>query len=122
MRDFLTEIKNHKFVICDLNEAESIGYMNVFEEGDIWIKIKGCESCSIARRVQCCGNCKLLLKDTGECRFHNMGNLQKTMYCVVTPMIDDMMSGCQLEFKCIKGSKLGKIRKVGDTTGAFHDS
>ena len=36
-----------KAVICSLDDPTPVAYANVYENGDIWVKIQGCEACPI---------------------------------------------------------------------------
>ena len=98
-------------IICDTEKTEVLAYLDVFEIGDEWIKIKGCEGCHNADK--CCGNCPML-SDKG-CFLHSNGTLNKPYRCVVNPTPDTTLSWCQLEFKCIKGTNEGKIKRINKT-------
>jgi hypothetical protein len=101
-------------VIVSATEPTAIGYQDVFEEGDEWVKINSCEGCPLENIRTCCNNCPMLTGD-GKCYLHLMkkGNL-KPYECAVRPMPDAHVSPCQLEFRCIKGSNKGKIRRIRD--------
>ena len=113
-------------VIIDIETASVIAVLNVWEDGDRWDKIKGCESCPIEDRVKCCGgNCHFLETDA-TCRLQNDAIARKTisgksLFCITHPLpLPDMrFSPCALEFKCIKGSEkiLGKVRRLKDKRG-----
>lgn len=88
-----------------------IGFMNVFEDGDYWEKVQGCEACPTENRKQCCGGCRMWTKDGCIVQLNGDGR-QKPYQCTVDPSPDKTVSWCLLEFKCTKGSKTGTIRKV----------
>jgi len=94
--------------------------LNLYEEGDVWVKTKGCEDCPVEVRRKCCGTCPLFAEI--GCTLH----LQKTakggnkpFKCVTTPHPDSCKSNCCLEYKSIAGSKAGKIRRVKDRGNVF---
>ena len=109
-----------KAVVCLVNEPSPVAYLNLYEAGDVWVKIQGCEACPLERRKRCCGECPLFA-ETG-CVLH----LQKTakggnkpFKCVTTPHPDSAKGDCRLIYKCVAGSKKGKIRRVGDRGNVF---
>lgn len=112
------EITKEKAAVCLINEPSPIAFLNVYEEGDVWIKIQGCESCPVENRKKCCGNCPMVCEK--GCYWHLVeGGSSKPFFCVVRPTPDTCLSWCYLEFKCIKGSKEGKIRRVKDRGNVF---
>lgn len=95
--------------LCSLEYPETIGYMNVYETGDIWIKTNGCKGC--VNEKKCCGDCRMLTQE--GCMLHN--NVMKKPYvCVVLPPPNVNNKWCQLEFLCIKGKNKGKTKRVCD--------
>lgn len=117
------ELTDKTAVVISVDEPTVIAYLNVYEKGDVWIKIKGCESCGIEDRLYCCGNCVMLLKDTGECRLHlGFNKREKPFHCVTDPPPNICHAWCSLEFKCIEGSRKGKIRRVSDRKGFINGS
>jgi len=105
-------------VVCQVDEPSPIAYLNVYEQGDAWIKTKGCEDCSLENRKLCCGSCPMFT-DKG-CFFHLEQTNSKPFRCVVIPAPNDCLKWCALEFKCIKGNNEGKIRKVKEPGNIFH--
>ena len=102
-------------VICATDKQEVLAYLDVFEDGDEWVKIKGCDDCPPESRVRCCGDCKAQNKLTGECVFQLIkSNLSKPFECVITPDPRTAKSFCVLEFKCVRGSREGEIRRLKD--------
>lgn len=101
-----------KAVVCLVNDPIPIAYLNVYEKGDIWIKIKGCDNCSYKNMKKCCGNCPMLTEK--GCFYHlEEGKFSSKPYnCVISPLPNTVHSYCQLEFKCISGSKKEQIRKI----------
>ena len=97
-------------VILSMKEPTVIAYENVFEEGDRWDKIQGCEAC--IELGNCCGRCSLKMED-GRCelRIDDHGNRMR-YGCIKVPTPDRVWSKCALEFKCTKGSRVGEIIKV----------
>jgi len=89
--------------------AELLGYMNVFAEGDIWQKIRGCEDCPPENN--CCKNCPVYVEGIG-CKLHILNNGQdKPSHCVVHPSPLKHRPNCCLEYKCVKGKFEGLIRR-----------
>ena len=109
-------ITDEKYVVCSVKEPVPLAYGNVYEEGDLWVKIKGCEDCSWENRQKCCGNCPLL---TGKgCIPHLEGN-KKPFSCVIIPPPDKNHGWCSLEFKCVQGTREGQIRKIREPGNVF---
>ena len=104
--------------VIPIDDPSPIAYINVYEEGDIWVKIKGCEECSLENRKKCCGNCVLFTSLGCLAHLEGKGH-KKTFYCMIKPTPEICQKFCELEFKCIKGSKLGKIRRVKDVGNIF---
>lgn len=114
-------VTERKVALCPLDDPSPVAYFNVYEVGDIWVKIKGCEDCPLEDRRKCCGNCPMF-SELG-CYWHlESGNRSSKPYnCIVDPTPDKGASYCQLEFKCVAGSKAGKIRKVREPGNVFGD-
>lgn len=107
----LISICNKKIsVLCFVDSPVPLAYFNVYEEGDIWVKIKGCEGCINTSR--CCGKCPMLSEK--GCFLHLDNMLNKPYRCVVKPEPQVCIIWCQLEFQCVKGPKKGVIRRVSD--------
>lgn len=112
-------VTKEKAVLCLLDDPTPIAYYNVYKPGDIWIKIKGCEDCSVENRKKCCGNCPHVTAN-GDCAWHlEVGRSSKPWSCIMWPTPDQANSRCCLEFKCVKGKHKGKIRKVRDVANVF---
>lgn len=105
------------FAIVSVDDPTPVSYLNLYERGDRWEKIKGCKGCKEAEK--CCGNCPMLVK--GKCFYH----LEKRKYsakpfkCVVAPVPTIAMSWCQLEYECVEGTMKGKVRRVRDKGNVF---
>jgi hypothetical protein len=113
------KITAEKSVLCRLSAPETIAYLNVYEEGDVWVKIKSCEDCSLTNKKKCCGDCPYITA-IGDCAWHLEKNKSsKPWYCIIWPTPDRANSRCMLEFKCVKGMHKGKIRKVCKPTNQF---
>jgi hypothetical protein len=118
--DTMVSITTEKAVVILYDKPKPIAFLNVYDEGDVWIKTKGCEDCPEDSRAYCCGNCKMFLKDNGECRLHiDDDGRQKPFRCVIDPSPEICHAWCSLEFECIVGPKKGKIRKVKDIRDVF---
>ena len=109
-------------VVCEVDEPTPVAFLNLYEEGDIWIKRRGCEACSVARRSKCCGKCPCSMPD-GSCQWHFLDKGKKPFYCIVQPNpIRHSSEGCMLAYECIVGSKKGKIRQTHDPIKVFKDT
>lgn len=114
-------------VIFDVKYQSPIAYLDVYEEGDEWVKIQGCADCPLENRLRCCGNhdyenhisCAMQNLITGECTHHVKPNQSKPWYCMRGPFPNAAMNFCALEFKCVKGTNMGKIRRVRDPGNVF---
>ena len=104
--------------IIDPVNATVLGFRSVYEEGDEWKKVVGCEGCE----TRCCTNCPALTP-SNKCSIHMDGPTQKRLQCIVWPRPSLSFPGCQQMFECVAGSKsiLGKFRRVGDAQVRFRD-
>jgi hypothetical protein len=107
----VAEITKEPAVITGLREPSTIAYINVFDEGDVWVKTKGCEGCG--RIKDCCKTCPFCLPPDG-CTVHIKMPKQKPFLCVTFPLPSKTFSYCQQEFKCIHGPRTGTIRKIAE--------
>lgn len=101
--------------IIPVNNPSPVAFLNVFEEGDKWVKTKGCDECPTEWHRKCCGNCPMS-SDNG-CAWHlekRKDGGTKPYHCIVNPLPHVCKKNCVLEFKCIKGKNKGKIRRVRD--------
>ena len=108
-------------VVCDLEKATPVAFLDLYEEGDEWVKVKSCEDCPTEQRIKCCGNCPCIMPD-GNCYWQageNKKNLRKSLFCVVYPLPNKHISRCCLEYRCIKGSNKGKVRRIKDKLNVF---
>jgi len=113
------DITESRAVVMNLDSPVPIAYLNIYESGDIWVKIQGCESCT--DNIKCCNNCGMFSEESG-CSWHlerNQATTKKPWNCIVKPYPDAAMSFCALEFKCIHGSQEGQVRRVRDREGIF---
>ena len=103
-------------VLCEFDDCVPIAYYDVFEEGDCWEKIQGCEVCPWEDRQKCCGSCAMLTVE--GCAMH--WRKQKPFKCVISPHPNVHHGWCHLEWKCTKGSMKGKIKKACEPRNVFH--
>ena len=108
-------------VVCDIDEATPVAYINVYEDNDIWLKVQGCEACEREKPQRCCGGCPFVMAD--GCKFNfDKGVSTKPFMCVVLPLIiKNQMKGCSLIYKAVAGSMVGKMRRVCDPADTFID-
>ena len=95
--------------IIDIKKIAVVAFENVFEEGDRWNQIVGCEACT--SEGQCCGRCKMRMP-SGDCRLHVEDPGQKPCHCVIFPNPTQTWSWCAIQFQCVKGSRMGEIIKA----------
>lgn len=118
----MVRLPKEKAVLCLVDDPTPVAFFNVYEEGDVWVKIKGCNSCPVEARKNCCGNCPMVTPN-GDCYWHlEKKNSSKPFYCIIKPAPDQCKRTCALEFQCISGSRKGKIRRVADPGGVFVDA
>ena len=106
--------------IVPMTEPSPAGYMNLYEPGDIWLKIKGCEECPAEQRKACCGKCPLVSEYGCFLHIENKGQ-HKPFACIVQPRPDKHRPNCAIEIKCIKGRYLGLIRRLQDKRNILRD-
>ena len=107
--------------VIPVDEPSPVGFLNLYDEGDAWIKIQGCEACPVEQRIKCCGDCPCIMPD-GRCYWQSAETIQKsrkTFYCIITPLPKIHNSRCCIEYKCIEGKKKGKIRRLKDKLNVF---
>ncbi len=123
----MTELTKNTLVLIDIRNSTPVAYFDVYEDGDRWDKIKGCDSCPEDMKAKCCGSC-YHLQEGATCKWQNLvdtrgGISMKSLFCMIypTPEPDEMHSPCSLQYKCVKGSEkiLGKIRRVSDKRGVL---
>lgn len=96
-------------------DAETVGYRNLYDPGDEWRKVKGCEECPEAAQTRCCGRCGHRMSK--GCSWHiEKGDYTtgKPFVCVVRPVPDACKSMCQQEYLCTIGPHKGKTRRTRD--------
>ncbi len=111
-----------ELVVVDMKEATPVAYINVYEQGDVWIKIQGCEACKMPAPQRCCGKCPFATEK--GCWWHYEGTTvpPKPLNCVALPKIIQKRSEkCTLIYKCVAGSMKGKIRRIFDHADVFID-
>ena len=107
-------------VICSVSDSTPTKFLDVFEDGDEWVKVVGCEGCAWEDMQKCCGNCPHLMVERGcDFQFEERNVSNKPFRCVVLPAPDVCHSYCQQEFLCIQGSKVGLTRRVRDKRDVF---
>lgn len=104
------------------DDPSPVAWQNLYDEGDRWEKIQGCEACS----KHCCGTCGLIVED-GKCRLHLDGpdggrGQAKPWACCVKPTPDGQMSYCTLVWRCVRGPNAGSYRRKADPAGKIVES
>ena len=111
---------------CYIDDPSAIAYEDVYEKGDRWEKIRGCHECPPENRDKCCNNCGMYSTLKG-CYWHieregrDNRSSKKPFYCITKHYPSAAVSYCSLEFKCVRGSRLGKIRRVKDRGDVFQE-
>jgi len=121
--DIIKKTTKDMSVICRVKDASPVAFLNLFDEGDMWIKIKGCLDCPLEQRIKCCGNCPCILAD-GSCYWqmqkpHDRDGTMKSLSCIITPLPTKFSSRCCIEYLCVVGEKKGKIRRLQDKLNVF---
>jgi len=111
-------IGDKKAVIIPIGESSPVGYMNMVDEGDVWVKTVGCETCPDDVRYKCCPDACPLKAPDGGCAYHGAYGL-KPLRCIYVPTPDSCKKGCVLEYKCVQGEKVGWVRRVQDAKDTF---
>jgi hypothetical protein len=105
--------------IVSIKDATPLAYINVYDQGDLWLKVRGCSECSLTRRKRCCGNCPSLTHE-GDCNWQKYDKVsRKPFYCVVLPTPERCSPDCALVFSCVKGKMKGAVRRVTDMREVF---
>jgi len=104
--------------VIDIESFSPISFLDVYEENDQWDMIQGCVVCPVEIKKKCCHDCFNSLP-SGDCSIHGKG---KPFNCIIAPSIKTFVEHCSLEYKSIKGSHKGKIRRVKDKLNVFQDS
>ncbi len=104
-------------IIPQNDDPSPIAFTSVYEPGDVWVKIRGCEDCPVESVAKCCGDCPLA--SPAGCFLHlsNKRTSQKPYNCVVMPTPEKAISYCVQEFRCIRGTHEGRVRRVRDKRG-----
>lgn len=104
--------KNDKMVLCTQDNPTVVAYFNIFDEGDIWIKTKGCEGCPWESRQLCCRGCPMNTEQGCLLHLQRPEDTNKPFSCVTLPEPVTTLSYCQIEFECIGGKNRGKKRRI----------
>jgi hypothetical protein len=98
--------------VFEVDSPSPVAFMNVFDEGDVWLKFKDCSGCGEENQITCCGDCPFRLE--AGCYVHIKIKGQKPFECCVQPAPHKTYSYCQLEFVCIEGPRKGTVRKMSE--------
>lgn len=103
--------------VIPAEECSPTAFLNVYEPGDVWLKVQGCEACDPERAKKCCGNCPHRV--TRGCDWHEEPGVYKgkPLHCVILPVPSECKGGCALVYECLTGSHEGKRRHVTDRGG-----
>lgn len=105
-----------------MENASPVGFMNVYEPGDVWVKTKGCENCPWESRIRCCGKCAFLMERGCAWHYERGDNTKaKPFVCVARPTPEPAISYCQQEYLCIKGTNRGRRRCLKDKRDHLED-
>jgi len=107
--------------VCLLGDPTPVAYLNIYEEGDIWVKVNSCEECPLENRKRCCGNCPMFSGVGCYWHLERKRRSSKPYVCVVHPYPDSRRPYCHLEFRCIRGSREGQIRRARDDMNVFKE-
>jgi hypothetical protein len=112
-----------QLALVDIAEATPVAFINVYEQGDIWMKVQGCEACQQEAPSRCCGKCPFAMNEGCAWHFQKTGIVPaKPLNCVILPLIlKKQKVGCNLIYRCVAGKHKGKLRRVQDHAGEFVD-
>ena len=103
------------FAIVAMNDPSAMGFMDVYDPGDVWMKVQGCDACITENN--CCGNCAARAGD--KCSLHILNGGSKPYDCVVRPSPIEHNSNCALVFECTCGKFKGQFRWKADPQSVF---
>lgn len=108
-------------VVMMVDSPSPIAFLDVYEDGDKWVKVVGCEGCEEIGR--CCGSCPLLVPGKG-CLLHLEAPTasRKPYHCIVRPAPDTNWKWCQQEWLCVRGEHKGQIRRIREPADVFQSS
>jgi len=100
--------------IIPVDDPSPVAFMNLYDAGDLWVKVQGCEACESERAARCCGRCPH--RYSKGCDWHHERGRykQKPFHCVVLPIPIACKKGCAIVYECIGGANKGKRRHVTD--------
>jgi hypothetical protein len=111
-----------ELVVVDMATSSPVAYINVYEEGDVWIKVQGCEACKMPAPKRCCGECPFATEKGCWWQLEKASVSSKPLVCIALPRITKRRtSDCTLIYRCVAGSMKGKIRRVFDDSDVFID-
>jgi len=98
--------------VVPLDDPAPIAWRDLYDEGDVWEKTRGCDECPEEWRAKCCKGCVAYVPEIG-CAMHRPRT--KPFECILLPAPHKCRRNCVLEFVCIEGPKKGWVRKVTDS-------
>jgi len=117
----MVDIPKELLLLMPVDDPSPVGAMNLMEQGDIWIKTKGCDTCPIEMRRKCCGDCPMLSPDA-ICILHSFRPYNNKPYkCIAQPRPNSCVSWCSLEYTCVQGSHKGKVRRLRESLDVLTD-
>jgi len=126
INNFIPNITDKFAMVIPDDDPSPIAYINLFDQGDVWIKIKGCDECPIDLRLRCCNKCPCIVPD-GKCYWHSSnphgdsGDM-KPFRCIKNPSPKNgVFLFCSLEFECVAGPNKGKVRRLKDKLNVLFD-
>ena len=108
-------------VVLPTEDPSPVAFMNLYDPGDVWIKVQGCEACLPERAKKCCTNCPQSMEKGCEWHFEPGRYKSKPFHCCILPIPFKCMGGCALVFKCVSGRWKDFERHVSDTRGVLRD-
>ncbi len=99
--------------VIPTNDPSPVAYLNVFEPGDCWVKIQGCDGCPPDSRHKCCPSCEMATDVA--CLVQE----KKPLACIIFIDPRDCYCWCHQEFRCTAGLQAGQVRRVRDISGVL---
>jgi hypothetical protein len=111
--------------VLPMADPSPVAFMNLYEPGDVWVKVQGCDACTVERSRACCGakpggqfHCPHVMVE-GGCSLHAEHNSSKPMYCAIQPTPEKTKGHCALVYRCVSGKWISHERHLCDRRGVL---
>lgn len=121
--------RDRVLAVTPVDDPSPVAYMNLYDPGDTWVKIQGCEACEPERAARCCGVRPNPTDDYNGCPFRGEFGCalhyergpwkSKPYHCAVLPLPTTTKGKCALVYECTEGPNRGKKRHLVDVEGVL---